>query len=273
MEGNQMMPSDSMASLLDLASRAARAAGELVMQRSAGVRTGTIETKSSSTDLVTEVDRASERLIVDLLLGERPDDAILGEEDGTRAGTSGVRWLIDPIDGTTNFVYGHTGFAVSIAAEVDGRVEVGVVFDPVANELFSAVRTEGAHRNGVAIQVNENVELAHALVSTGFSPHADRRREQAQILVDVLPAVRDIRRMGGAAIDLCSVACGRVDAFYHEGLGEWDYGAGALIAEEAGARVGDLAGGPPSTVFVVCAAASVAPAFENVLVGAGARPS
>ena len=203
-----------------------------------------VDTKSSATDLVTELDRAAEELIVDGLRRSRPHDGILGEEGARRDGTSGVRWVIDPIDGTTNFVYGHPGFAVSIAAEVDGEPAVGVVAVPLHQDVFTAVRGGGAHRNGVPIRPAATTDLAQALVATGFSYDRDRRRQQAAVVQALIGDIRDVRRVGAASVDLCSVACGRVDAYYERGLQPWDWAAGALIAREAGARVGDLHGAP-----------------------------
>ena len=238
--------------LLTLASSIAAEASELLIDGLERERS-TVDTKTTGTDMVTEMDRASERLIVDSILAARPDDSILGEEGTDRIGTSGVRWIVDPIDGTTNYLYAHAGFAVSIAAEVDGVVVVGVVHDPLHDEVFSAVRGSGATRNGSAIRVSSEVELGRALVATGFSYEPERRRRQAAVLTEVLPLVRDIRRMGAASVDLCSVACGRVDAYYERGLQPWDHAAGALIAREAGAIVGDLDGGDPTFGFCLAA--------------------
>jgi myo-inositol-1(or 4)-monophosphatase len=228
------------------------------------------DTKSSPTDLVTEVDRASEALIVAGLLAARPHDGIVGEEGTDRPGTSGVRWVVDPIDGTTNFVYGVPGFAVSLAAEVDGRVVAGVVHDPRHGEVFTATLGGGAQRNGRTIAVAAPTTLERALVATGFSYEPERRRRQAHVLTAVLPAVRDIRRQGAASVDLCWVACGRVDACYERGLAPWDHAAGALIAAEAGAVVSDLDGGPPSGQFVLAASPAVAEPLRALLRRAGA---
>ncbi|MEY2449373.1 MAG: monophosphatase [Acidimicrobiaceae bacterium] len=229
-----------------------------------------VSTKSSPTDMVTEVDRASEALIVTGLRAARPDDGIVGEEGADHAGTSGVRWLVDPIDGTTNYLYGFPGFAVSIAAEQHGEMVVGVVHDPMHHDVFQAARGRGATRNGEPVHASTKHDLATALVGTGFSYERDRRRRQANVLAEVLPQVRDIRRMGAAAVDLCSVACGRLDAFYERGLGPWDLAAGALIAQEAGATVGDLAGGPPSGDFVLATSSGLFEPLRALLDTAGA---
>jgi len=196
-----------------------------------------MDTKSSATDIVTEFDQWSEATIVDAILAIRPDDGFIGEEGATIAGTTGVVWLIDPIDGTTNFVYDLPGSSVSIAARVDGITTVGAVHDLVRDERFRAVRGAGATLDGAPIAPTRLTNVSTALVATGFSYDADRRRAQASALVELLPNIRDIRRLGGAAIDLCMLACGRVDAYYERGLSPWDFAAGELIALEAGARI------------------------------------
>ena len=257
------------AALLDLAVGLAREASTLLV--AGRTRRLVVGTKSSGTDMVTEMDRASEALIVGGLRAARPHDAIVGEEGTADTGTSGVRWLVDPLDGTTNYLYGYRAFAVSIAAEVDGRLVVGVVADASSGEVFTAARGSGARCNGVPLEVVDHAELATALVGTGFSYLADRRARQAQVLTAVLPAVRDVRRAGSAALDLCWVASGRLDAFYEKGLGPWDLAAGVLIATEAGARTGDLDGGAPSTEFVLAAAPSLFEPLRAALVAAGAR--
>ena len=193
--------------------------------------------------MVSEMDRASERLIGDALRAARPDDGFLGEEGTSAAGASGVRWVFDPLDGTTNYLYGFPTWAVSIAAEVDGRAVVGVVHDPLHAETFTAVRGAGAWCNGRVLRVTGAPELATALVGTGFSYDAAQRGRQAALLARVLPAVRDIRRAGAAALDLCWVALGRLDAFYEWGLAPWDRAAGSLVASEAGAIVDTLPDG------------------------------
>jgi len=229
-----------------------------------------VSTKSSTTDLVTEMDRSAELLIVERLLQARPDDGMLGEEGAERAGTSDVRWVIDPLDGTTNYVYRHPGIAVSIAAEVDGRVEAGVVVDVLTGDRFRAVRGAGATRNGRAITVSTETDLSRALVATGFGYQPEQRRHQGQVLGGVLPHIRDIRRMGSAALDLCSVACGRVDAYYELSLSRWDFAAGALIAAEAGAVVVDLGGEPPRAAPLLAAPPALAEPLRALLLAAGA---
>ncbi len=229
--------------LCDLAARLAVAAGDLVFEgRKNGVTSAL--TKSSDTDVVTEFDRASERLIVDGLHAERPDDAVVGEEGTNAAGASGVRWLIDPIDGTTNFLYDLPGYAVSIAALTENRPLAGVVYVPSSRELFTAVAGDGAFLNGSPIHCSTTSSLPVALVATGFSYQVERRRDQALRLVQVIAQVRDIRRLGAAATDLCHLAAGRVDAYYEQWLGPWDCAAGELIAREAGCRTGRFDGSP-----------------------------
>ena len=229
--------------LCDLAARLAVAAGKLVFEgRKHGLTS--ISTKSSDTDIVTEFDRASEQLIVAGLRAERPDDAVIGEEGTDDAGESGIRWLIDPIDGTTNFQYDLPGYAVSIAALTDDRPLAGAVYIPSSGELFTAVAGGGALLNGSPIRCSTTASLQHALVATGFSYEVERRREQAQRIAEVIPRVRDIRRFGAAALDLCYLAAGRFDVYYEQWLGPWDWAAGELIAREAGCRTGRLDGGP-----------------------------
>jgi myo-inositol-1(or 4)-monophosphatase len=231
------------AELVDLACDLARAAGTLTVE---GRRRGlhAVHTKSSATDMVTEFDRQSERLIVDGLLARRPHDGIVGEEGAHRTGTSGVDWLVDPIDGTTNYLYGIPTYAVSIAARDGDGLLAGVVHMPVLGETFHASRGGGAFLDGEPIHCSSQADLAAALVATGFSYDPARRVEQGRVLQHVIGLVRDIRRIGSAAADLCYVACGRVDAYYERGLSAWDLAAGELIATEAGAVVSAFDGEP-----------------------------
>lgn len=228
--------------LRTLAEEVARHAGaEIVRLRAAGVNVA--ETKSSSVDIVTAADRAAETLIVEALQRVRPTDGILGEEGHSFDGSSGITWVIDPIDGTVNYLYGLPAYCVSIAATVpdalgyaDGRRPVAAaVFNPVTNEMFTAAETLGATLNGSTIQVGAREDLASSLVATGFGYTAERRGMQGEVLQRIITKVRDIRRMGSAAYDLCSVAAGRLDAYYEIGIHPWDWAGGALIATEAGA--------------------------------------
>ena len=241
-------PRPTAAELLDLAVATAREAADLVA-RGRGSAGEHVDVKSSSVDMVTAVDRASEELVVGRLLGARPDDGLLGEEGGERRGTSGVRWVVDPIDGTTNFVYGVPAYAVSIAAEADGRVLAGAVLNAATGELFTATLGGGAHlsvpgRPPTALRCGTPASLEQTLVATGFGYRAEQRRAQGAIVARLLPEVRDIRRIGSAALDLCNVAAGRVDAYYEAHLNPWDFSAGALIAAESGAVVTGLPGAP-----------------------------
>ena len=220
------------ADLRDLALAIAREVVPELRRRAGGVDVSA--TKSTVTDLVTEVDCWAEERIVARILDARPDDAVLAEEGAGVAGTSGVRWLVDPIDGTTNFVYGHPGFSVSIGVEVDNRPVAGVVVDPLLGDEFCAAHGQGATRNGRPVRVSSVSDPAAALVATGFAYDSKRRRLQAEALVTILPRVRDVRRVGGAALDLASVSCGRVDAYFEWGLSPWDCSAGSVLVTEAG---------------------------------------
>ncbi|RFU19025.1 inositol monophosphatase family protein [Geodermatophilus marinus] len=262
-------PPPDPAALLGLAVDVAREAGGLVARGRASAAEQ-VDVKSSPVDLVTAVDRACEELVVRRLLAARPDDGLLGEEGGERTGTSGVRWVVDPIDGTTNFVYGLPAYAVSIAAEVDGRVEAGVVLNPATGELWSATRGGGAtlqagDADPVPLAVGAPASLGEALVATGFGYGAEQRRVQGAVVAELLPQVRDIRRHGSAALDLCSVAAGRVDAYYELHLNPWDHAAGALVAAEAGAVVTGLPGRPFARPLGIAVAPSVAEPFVALL--------
>ena len=264
------MPADDRQPLLDLATAVATDAADLLVEELARQRT-LVGTKSTATDMVTDADRASERFIVDRLTAVRPDDAIVAEEGTAVGGRTGVRWIVDPLDGTTNYLYGLPGFAVSIAVEVDARVEVGVVADPLHRELFSAMHGGGAFRNGTPVRCSTEDDLARALVATGFSYDPARRERQAQVLTRVHPAVRDIRRTGAASVDLCWAGCGRVDASYERGLQPWDYAAGALVAREGGCLTGDLDGGAPSFEFCMAAPIALFERLRRLLDESGAR--
>ncbi|MET9336336.1 inositol monophosphatase family protein [Nonomuraea sp. NPDC003804] len=253
-----------------LATDIAREAGDMLLVKRPS-NPEVVQTKSSPTDVVTALDRASEELIRARIRQARPDDMILGEEGGDTPGSSGVRWVVDPIDGTVNFLYGLPEWAVSIAVEVDGRIVAGAVNVAPRGELFSASLGGGAvlHKDGLAqerLRCNSGVPLARALVATGFGYDAARRRVQGQIVAAVLPAVRDIRRGGSCAIDLCSVAAGRVDAYYERGINYWDHAAAGLIATEAGARVGGLHGRPAGGELTICAAQGLFEELHDLLV-------
>lgn len=239
--------------LLDLAVTAARAAGTLLRERFHAPRTG-VDTKSTATDMVTDADRAAEALITEGIHSERPDDAILGEETGEARGSSGLRWVVDPLDGTTNFLFGIPHWAVSIACEDGEGAVVGVVYDALRDELFAATRSQGATVNGAPIGVSDAKDLSRALVGTGFSYLAEEREAAAALLPTILPRVRDVRRAGAASLDLAWVATGRLDAFYESGLAPWDAAAGRLLVTEAGGRIDVMpALGPNGEGLIVAA--------------------
>ena len=246
----------SNADLADLALRVAREAAALVRERRTGEVT-VAATKSSAVDVVTEADRASEALIRDLLLAERPDDGVLGEEGDDIVSRSGVRWVVDPIDGTVNFLYSLPQYAVSIAAERDGEVVAGVVLNvALGTEYVAHLADEhgpaAATRDGVPIAVREPTPLHLRLVGTGFNYDADIRRLQAQALVNLITEVRDVRRFGSCALDLCHVAEGALDGYVEEGTNLWDHAAGGLLARLAGARL-EIHEGVGGSGLVVCA--------------------
>jgi len=227
--------------LRDLALAVARQAAALVRERGRGeVRVA--DTKSSAVDVVTDTDRESERLLRRLLLEARPDDSIMGEEGEDHLGTSGVRWILDPVDGTVNFLYGIPEYAVSVAAEVDGEIVAGAVVNAATGVEYAAARGGGATRDGRPLRVRPTPPVAERLVLTGFGYRADVRAGQAERVARMLPRVRDVRRMGSCALDLCHVAEGSADGYVEEGPNLWDHAAGSLVATEAGARFGLLPG-------------------------------
>ena len=242
-----------------LAERLARAAGSqaLAGRRRLGTGQPATDTKSTATDPVTAFDRAAEALIVGELRGIRPDDAIVGEEGANHPGTSGLEWHLDPIDGTVNFVYDLPAWCTSVGVVDDAGGVAGAVYVPVLDEMFSAARGEGATLNGDPIVVSGRASLDMALVGTGFSYLAERRHTQSNRVAAMLPEIRDIRRFGSAAIDLCLVACGRLDAYFEQYLNSWDTAAGVLIAEEAGAMTSGFGDGRPSHDGLVVAAPGI----------------
>ena len=252
-------------------------AGTLLLERFGGPARG-VDSKSSSTDMVSDADRAAEAAVVELLRAERPDDGLLGEEGSSTEGTSGRRWVVDPLDGTTNFLYGHPQWAVSVAVEDANGALAGVVFDPVRDELFSAARGEGSRLGSEPLRVREGGDLSRSLIATGFGYDAAWRAEQAAAAAHVLPRVRDLRRAGAAALDLAWLAAGRLDGYWERGLKPWDWAAGRLLGTEAGGAVAELEGerhglvaaGPallPSLVELVAEAERAGRAS-----GTGARP-
>ena len=236
--------------LAGVAVEVAEAAG-LVLRGGAGRARQSVETKSSETDMVTDVDRASEALVARLLAARRPDDGLLGEEGASRPSSSGITWIVDPLDGTTNYLYGLHPSGVSVAAATADGVLAGAVHDPWRAETFWAAAGAGAWVGTTPLRRRPGPPLASALVGTGFAYDAHRRAAQAAALRTVLPAVRDIRRAGAAALDLCWLASGRVDAYFEAGLAPWDLAAGALVVTEAAGAVELLEGIVPGAATVV----------------------
>jgi myo-inositol-1(or 4)-monophosphatase len=253
---------------------------DLVHRTGALIRAGTegvdpadlsVTTKSTPTDLVTVVDKQAEQFLVEQLHARRPGDAVLGEEGADQAGSTGVRWLIDPIDGTVNFYYGVPQYAVSVAAEYEGETVVGAVHNPVSGETFMAVRGAGAWLGSRRLTAAGRASsLDTAVIGTGFAYDAGRRGGQGRVLAGVLPRVANIRRLGSAALDLCFVAAGRLDGYYEQGLAPWDMAAGALVAQEAGALVTGLRGRPPGPQITVAACPAVADELVTLLEELGA---
>ena len=253
--------------LLGIAVRIAREAAATARRMRTEAITD-VQTKSTDTDVVTAADRAVERQVVEALRRERPGDGVLGEEYGDTAGTatSGVRWILDPIDGTVNYLYGLPQYAVSLAAEVNGEVVAGVVRNAATNEEWTATRGGGAWRDGRRLTGSVRTTLDQALVATGFGYDAARRAHQGAVLAGLITRVRDIRRFGAAALDLCMAAEGMVDAYFEKGLNPWDYAAGGLIAAEAGLRVSGVDGAPAGPGLLVAAPSALFPALHDALV-------
>ncbi|WP_210576911.1 inositol monophosphatase family protein [Streptomyces sp. GESEQ-4] len=260
--------------LLALAQEAARQAGELLRDgRPADLAVAA--TKSSPIDVVTEMDIAAEKLITGLIADRRPDDGFLGEEGASVEGSSGIRWVIDPLDGTVNYLYGLPTWAVSIAAEQNGERVVGVVAAPMRGETYHAIRGGGAWATGAwdgerQLTCRPAPPLDQALVSTGFNYVSEVRAHQADVVHKLIPLLRDIRRGGSAAVDLCDVAAGRLDGYYERGLHPWDLAAGDLIAREAGALTGGRPAEPPSYALTVAATPGVFEPLQRLLEDFGA---
>ena len=261
------VPEPLLRELEDLAVSAAGAAGRFIVDDRPGGM-GVLDTKSSVNDIVTVMDQESEMLLRRILLGARPDDGVLGEEDGASAGTSGITWVIDPIDGTVNYLYGIPAYCVSVAAVIGDagtpgqwQPVAGAICNPLTGETFHSRLGGGASvlvaGEDTAIRVNTVDVLLQSLVATGFGYVPEVRARQGEVLRAMLPDIRDIRRAGSAALDLCAVACGRVDAYYEAGLNPWDLAAGWIIAAEAGALVTGLYGTPPGEAAVVVAGPGV----------------
>ncbi|MDM7853571.1 inositol monophosphatase family protein [Cellulomonas alba] len=277
------MPADLAAllpELLDVATALAREAGALVHD-GRPERVDVAATKSSPVDVVTAMDLASEDLLRRRLAELRPADGILGEEQGWTRGSTGITWVVDPIDGTVNYLYGLASWSVSVAAVVDPdsgaapdpatwTALVGCVHAPVDGRTFQAALGRGAVLDGRPIRVNASKTLSESLVGTGFGYRRARRVSQARVVAGLLPEVRDIRRLGSAALDLCAVACGTLDAYFERGLKPWDLAAGALVAREAGAQVTGLRGQPAGEDMTVAGPAATVAALRGLLEAAGA---
>ncbi len=248
------MSADLKQELVSLAEEVARSAGALLMQRPDSF---TFTEKSSAVDFATQMDQQAEALIVKSLLAARPDDGIIAEEGAAQQSKSEVTWVIDPLDGTVNYLYGLPGWNISIAAKNQDGVIAGVVFAPTINSLWKATKEGGAFLNNRSIKCNDPVNLNLALIATGFSYDLELRKEQGARIQKLIPQIRDLRRNGAAAVDLCYVAMGAVDAYFESSLKEWDFAAGGLIATEAGAVISGRTGGAPDGDMVVCAGPSL----------------
>ena len=258
-----------------LAERVALGAGELIRRARAEAVDAAggglaSETKSTATDLVTAVDKASERYIVEQLRAARPGDGLLGEEGTDEPGSTGVRWVIDPIDGTVNFVLGLPHYSVSIAAVQDGRTIAACVLDVAGGDCYRAAAGGGAWLGDRRLGGPRPVPVAEMVVGTGFTYQAHERARQGQVLAAVLPQVANLRRLGSAALDLCLVGAGQLDAFYEFGINEWDVAAGLLVAQEAGAVASGLRGRPAAAPFVAAAGPAHAAEFFALLEAADA---
>jgi myo-inositol-1(or 4)-monophosphatase len=239
---------------LALAVDAAREASALLLELGRSPATG-IRSKSSATDLVSAADDRAERAIVMAIRRQRPEDALVAEEGSSAPGSSGVNWYIDPLDGTINYLYGIPHWSVSICcADTDGPL-AAVVFDPVRDELFSATRGGGARLGERRLAVTDKRDLASALIATGFGYDAAQRVTQGRILASVIGEVRDIRRFGSAALDLCWVAAGRYDGYFESVEKPWDWMAGAMLVREAGGRVTELTPANPAFPHIVASGA------------------
>ena len=262
-------PDDLLVLALEVVRPAAAAAREM---REQGV--STVATKSTETDVVTAADRAVEHQIRAAILAARPGDRVLGEEFGADGGGAAVRWILDPIDGTVNYLYGLPHYAVSLAAEVDGEVVAGVVHNAATGEEWLATRGGGAYTGSGAqrrrLDGSRQTRLSQALVGTGFGYDPARREHQAAVVAGLITSIRDIRRFGAAAIDLCMAAEGRLDAYYERGLNLWDHAAGGLVAREAGLLVTGLAGAPPGPELVIAAPPALHGPLHERLVALGA---
>lgn len=273
MVGMNAIERNEIAALLEIARTLARETGEQVVRSRHSAQVST--TKSSAVDVVTQNDVAAERLLRARIAELRPHDGVLGEEGDDLVGTSGVTWVLDPIDGTVNYLYGLPHYGVSVAV-VSGPPEpalwrplAGAVYDG-SGVLWSAAQGMGATRDDEPLLRDDAPPLPGTLLATGFQYIASRRVRQGQIATRMLGQVRDIRRLGASSIDLCLVAAGQIDAYYEHGLNAWDFAAGALIASEAGVRVAGIDGGPATERLLIAAFPSTWDALRDALVEAGA---
>jgi myo-inositol-1(or 4)-monophosphatase len=263
-----MLTKEELFELLDIAKHAATLAAA-VHRLAIDAGNFQVDTKSSSSDLVTKIDRAAERELVKAIRAARRDDEIIGEEGSNVSGSSGVRWILDPLDGTTNFVHRYPAHSVAVGVEVGNRRMLGVVHDTFSNRVYAGVVGEGATCDQEPIKVSNERNLKQALIGTGFLPDDNVRRKQADLLRQILPRVRDIRRSGCPSLDICSVASGTLDGFYECGLGPWDITGGAAIAEAAGATITLLSSKVLPNPFLVVANAALTSRLVSVLVETG----
>ncbi len=276
MSGEPAVDARTASLLAATAEQVAREAGEFV-RRTTPPQVAVLQTKSSPTDVVTEMDNAVEALLRERLAELRPEDGVLGEEGASVHGRSGVTWVLDPIDGTVNYLYGIDSYAVSVAA-VLGDVTVpgawtpvaGCVHRPVGGQTWTAAAGGGASLDGARLSIRPAPALARALVGTGFGYRQSRRRAQARVVAELLPQIRDVRRIGSASVDLCMVADGRLDAYYERGLNAWDMAAAMLVVREAGGEVSGLDGAPAGPDMVVAAAPGLREELAGLLSGLGA---
>jgi myo-inositol-1(or 4)-monophosphatase len=248
--------------LLAVAVAAARAAGEVLLERYQRAARG-VATKSTPTDLVSEADLVAERTIRDVLAAQRPEDSIVGEEGGDVRGSTGLRWFVDPLDGTVNYLFGIPQWCVSVACEG----EVGAILDPIRGELFTVRVGEAALLDGQPLRGSDRSELATAMVATGFGYDAHVRAAQAEVVARLLPQVRDIRRLGSAALDLAWLAAGRYDAYYEYGLNAWDWAAGEMLCAAAGLQTRHLDPLPGTGAGLLVAPAALIDALEAIVSG------
>jgi myo-inositol-1(or 4)-monophosphatase len=257
---------DEPGALVALAREAAETAGALLRDRFEAGPERTVSTKSTDTDLVSEADFAAQRAIRALLDERRPGDGFLGEEGGDAAGTSGLRWIVDPLDGTVNFLFGIPQWCVSVAVRDAGGMVAGVVHDPIRGETFAGTRGERPTLNGVAMTASGGTDLGTALVATGFAYDARVRAEQGKVVARLLSRVRDIRRCGSAALDLAWTAAGRYDAYYERAVNEWDVAAGELLCRCAGLELRELGATEAVPAGIMAAPAGLAESLHALLV-------